>query len=32
MIVKTPSGIDKSKNMIVSVANEAMKEGIVIYV
>lgn len=31
VIVKTPEGAEKSKNMLVSVVKEAFKEGIVIY-
>lgn len=31
VIVKTPSGVEKSKDMLVSVVKEALKEGIVIY-
>jgi predicted nucleotidyltransferase len=31
IIVKTPENVEKSKNMLVSVVKEALKEGIVIY-
>lgn len=31
LIVKTPEGVEKSKNLVVSVVKEALKEGIVVY-
>lgn len=31
VIVKTPAGVEKSKNMLVSVVKEALKEGVTIY-